>query len=98
KEKPKPKYRNPKIETNLNDQKAQIPNKLVLGFDICLPLSVAVCFGFRFSDFGFKISTPEVKYAISPQSYRHRPRGVPCQGSHAVKEVLHRFPRYGYRS
>jgi len=54
KEKQELKYRNPKFETNLNDQKAEIPNKLVSDFEICfLPLSVPVCFGFRYSDFGF---------------------------------------------
>jgi len=31
-EKQELKYRNPKFETNLNDQKAQIPNKLVSDF------------------------------------------------------------------
>jgi len=52
-EKQELKYRNPKFETNLNDQKAQIPNKLVSDFNICfLPLSVPVCLDFdiRISD------------------------------------------------
>jgi len=45
------KYRNPKLETNLNDQRAQIPNKLVSDFEICfLPLIVPV------SDFDIRIS------------------------------------------
>jgi hypothetical protein len=45
--------RNPKFETNLNDQKKQeFLNKLVWGFRNS-DLSFSVCFGFRYSDFGF---------------------------------------------
>jgi hypothetical protein len=44
--------RNPKFETNPNDQKAQNSKRSHFGFSI-LDLRVSVCFGFRASDFGF---------------------------------------------
>ena len=56
---------NPKLETNLNDQKKHqnVPNNLdsdslfwnFLGFLIYL---AAVCFGFRYSYFGFCLAGP----------------------------------------
>jgi hypothetical protein len=50
----KTKTRNPKFETNPNDQKAQNSKQTRFGFRFLdFDLTAAVCFGFRASDFGF---------------------------------------------
>jgi hypothetical protein len=66
--------RNPKFETNSNDQKAQNSNELVFGFRVLdSGFECFVCFEFRDSDFGFYFCKPRKgSSTVTPQTIEGR--------------------------